>query len=113
MDGARISLEDAWVVKLRWVNENADHDNLIFPAASYHGRGLRARTRAQSRKRPALQEQSPDGQYFAPSPCFAPGLESLRRHARIEAAARYGPSQVYRFGPFVELHLHVRPRPRA
>ena len=31
-------LEVAWVVKLRWVNENADHDNLIFPAASFHER---------------------------------------------------------------------------
>ena len=38
IEGARISLEVAWVVKLRWVNENADHDNLIFPAASFHER---------------------------------------------------------------------------
>ena len=31
MDGARISLEVAWVIKLRWINENADCD---FPGIS-------------------------------------------------------------------------------
>jgi len=38
IEGARISLEVAWVIKLRWINENADDDNLIFAAASFDER---------------------------------------------------------------------------
>ena len=36
LEGPRISLEVAGVVELRWVNEYADHNNLIFLAAALH-----------------------------------------------------------------------------